>query len=281
MSNRGLFIAGTSTGVGKTHVAVMIARALAVDGRRVGVYKPVASGCRREGDAIAADDAVQLWDAAGRPGELERVCPQRFLAPLAPPRAAAAEGRRVDSVLLRSGFDYWRARSEIVLVEGAGGLMSPLGDDVYNIDLAAEFGFPLVIVASNELGVINAALQTVITAETRAPALPVAGVVLNQASLRDGDASLGSNADELAARCPIPLLATVEYGASTFDRRIDWFALARNNCAVPAPSPPRGGRGRREAPRSGGAIGSASPLPNPPHQGEGTGGVRYGPGRAM
>ena len=197
------------------------------------MYKPVASGCRREGNALTADDAVQLWDAAGRPGELERVCPQGFLAPLAPPRAAAADGRRVDSALLRSGLDYWRARSEIVLVEGAGGLMSPLGEEEYNIDLAAEFGFPLVIVASNELGVINAALETVITAQTRAPALPIAGLVLNQASRHDGDASLDSNADELAARCPAPLLATVGHGSSAFDRCVDWFALARQRETPP------------------------------------------------
>ena len=67
------------------------------------------------------------WNAAGRPGELDRVCPQRFEAPLAPHLAALAEGRRLDPDLLRQGLDYWRERSEIVLVEGAGGLMSPLG----------------------------------------------------------------------------------------------------------------------------------------------------------
>ena len=55
----GLYITGTSTGVGKTHVAAMIARALVAEGRRVGVYKPVASGCRREGNVTIADDALR------------------------------------------------------------------------------------------------------------------------------------------------------------------------------------------------------------------------------
>jgi dethiobiotin synthetase len=225
----GLFIAGTGTDVGKTHVAAMIARALVVAGRRVGVYKPAASGCRREGDGVVADDAVRLWDAAGKPGGLERVCPQRFLAPLAPHLAAREERRFVDAALLRSGLEYWRAMSKIVVVEGAGGLMSPLGDEDYNIDLAAEFGYPLVIVAANELGAINATLQTVITAQTRAPHLPIAGIVLNQATRRDGDASLATNAAEIASRCPVPLLATVGFGAAEFDAPVDWLATATAN----------------------------------------------------
>jgi dethiobiotin synthetase len=222
----GLFIAGTSTEVGKTHVAAMIARTLVVEGWRVGVYKPVASGCRVEGDDLIADDAVALWEAAGRPGGLERVCPQRFRAPLAPPRAAAVEGKRVDAALLRSGLDYWKERSDFILVEGAGGLMSPLSDQDYNIDVARDLGLPLVIVAANELGVINATLQTIITARAKAPELAVVGVVLNQAKRREGDESLNSNADELAARCEVPLLATVGCGQESIENPVDWYTRA-------------------------------------------------------
>ena len=226
MATRGLFIAGTNTEVGKTHVAAMIARSIVQSGRRVGVYKPAASGCPEAADGLVAEDAVALWEAAGRPLSLEQVCPQRFLAPLAPPRAALAESRRVDAQLLRTGLEPWLAASEVVIVEGAGGLMSPLSDVDYNIDLAAELGLPLVIVAANELGVINATLQTLITARARAPKLPIAGVVLNQATQRPDDASLATNAEELAARCDVPLLTTISYGASTFDQPVDWFALA-------------------------------------------------------
>ena len=79
-----------------------------------------------------------LWEAAGRPGELESVCPQRFAAPLAPHLAARAEGRMIDSKLLRRGLNYWRDRSDVVLMEGAGGLMSPMGDTEYVADLALD-----------------------------------------------------------------------------------------------------------------------------------------------
>ena len=89
-----------------------------------------------------------------------------FAEPLAPHLAAKAEGRRVDAALLRSGIRYWQEHSEIVLIEGAGGLMSPLTDDEYNADLAYDLGHPLIVVAPNRIGAINQALLTLIAAAT-------------------------------------------------------------------------------------------------------------------
>jgi dethiobiotin synthetase len=229
----GFFITGTGTGVGKTYVAALIARALRAAGKRVGVYKPVASGCETRDGQLVSPDAVALWEAAGRPGTLDRVCPQMFSAPLAPHLAARAEGRRVDAGLLREGIEFWRASSEIVIVEGAGGLMSPLSEDDYNAELAAEFGYPLVVVSANELGTINATLQTLITARSEERGarsetcrLPIAGIVLNSPRQCAGDPSIESNADELACRCAAPLLAVVAHDGG-FDREVDWVGLGR------------------------------------------------------
>jgi dethiobiotin synthetase len=225
----GLFITGTNTGVGKTYIAGLIARSLRDSGLRVGVYKPVASGCEMRAGSLVSPDAVLLWESAGRPGTLEHVCPQLFAAPLAPHLAARAEGKRVDSDKLRAGIELWRTSSDVVLVEGAGGLMSPMSDEDYNADLAAAFGYPLVVVSANELGTINATLQTLITASTYCDGLEVAGVVLNSPNKREGDLSIESNADELARRCVAPLLATVEYGGA-FDRDVDWSKLCATAC---------------------------------------------------
>jgi dethiobiotin synthetase len=225
---RGLFIAGTDTGVGKTYVTALIARELVTAGKRVGVYKPVASGCRVVGTEVVSDDAVALWEAAGRPGKLEQVCPQRFLAPLAPHRSAIVEGKRVDSQLLRDGLEVWRDRCDIVLVEGAGGLMSPLSDDDYNADLALNFGFPLLVVTANRLGTINATLQTLITAAAYGDGLPVAGVVLNQAEQARDDASVGSNLEELSERCAPPVLTAVKW-VGGLESEVDWWELAGGN----------------------------------------------------
>ena len=231
--SRGLFITGTGTGVGKTYVAALIARALRAEGRRVGVYKPVASGCEARNGQLFSPDAIALREAAGQPATLEQICPQRFTAPLAPHLAARAEGQRVDSRLLRQGLAHWQAISDIVIVEGAGGLMSPLSDDDYNADVAAEFGFPLVIVAANVLGTINATLQTLITARSeergvrgeRSRALAVAGVVLNSPASVADDPSVESNAEELGQRCACPLLAAVKHGGE-FDQQVNWWQLA-------------------------------------------------------
>ena len=224
---RGLFITGTDTDVGKTYVAALIARDLAAAGHRVGVYKPAASGCRHEGDSLISGDAEQLWIATGRPGELDRVCPQRFVAPLAPHLAARAEGRQLDAELLRHGLDYWRQRSDVILVEGSGGLMCPVSDEEYMADLAADFGYPLVVVARNALGTINHTLQTLVTATAFGEGLKVAGIVLNHTSAPDDDPSRPTNRQELAARCVPPILAEVPWQGTAFDTAVDWFEVAR------------------------------------------------------
>lgn len=225
----GLFITGTNTEVGKTYVAAALARVLVAAGKQVGVYKPVASGCVEQENQLLSVDALHLWRAAGQPGLLADVCPQIFQAPLAPHLAARAEGKEIDADLLRAGLDAWR-EYEIVIVEGAGGLMSPLGADEYVADLACDFGFPLVIVAANSLGVINQTLQTLITAATFRDGLQVAGVVLNDIAADDAaDVSRGSNFAELEQRCVPPLLAHVRWNDASALRQVDWYGLACQN----------------------------------------------------
>jgi dethiobiotin synthetase len=221
----GLFITGTDTEVGKTYVAAAIARSLVAAGCRVGIYKPVASGCGPE--TSPDDDAHILWEAAGEPAALQQVCPQRFAAPLAPHRAARLESRQVDPLLLRDGVNHWRQQSDVVLIEGVGGLMSPVTEDEYVADLALEFGYPLIVVAPNELGVINQTLQTLIAAATFREGLPVGGIVLNQRRTPKNDLSRQSNRDELNARCVAPVLGEMLWQAGQLDCEIDWLRLAR------------------------------------------------------
>ncbi|MHB1037461.1 MAG: dethiobiotin synthase [Pirellulales bacterium] len=224
----GLFITGTDTDVGKTYVGAMIARAVRAAGHRVGVYKPVASGCRRQAGGLVSDDALTLWEAAGRPGDLAKVCPQLFEAPLAPHLAARAEGKAVDPALLREGLAAWRD-SDVILVEGAGGLLSPLADECCVADLAADFGFPLVVVARNALGTINHTLLTLVAAVTVGDELEIAGIVLNHSRPAPYDPSVASNRQELERLAVPPVLADVAWKADRFDPEVDWFALARRS----------------------------------------------------
>jgi len=232
----GLFIVGTNTEVGKTYIASLIIQALVHSGVRVGVYKPAASDCPLENGEHLSADAQQLWEAAGQPGSLEQVCPQRFVAPLAPHLAAQAEGRQVDAKLLRTGLNYWQDNYDFVVVEGIGGLMSPVSDEDYVADLAYEFGYPLLLIASNELGCINQTLQTLITAAAFEDGLPVVGTVLNnRRAIPTDDISQATNLDEITRCSGPPVLASVTYQGS-LDPDINWFELGAQFGSLSRPS---------------------------------------------
>ncbi|MEM8669598.1 MAG: dethiobiotin synthase [Planctomycetota bacterium] len=205
-----LFFAGTDTEVGKTFVASLAARTLSGQGKRVGVYKPVASGCYEEEGRRIAEDAVSLWEAAGRPKTLEQVCPQRFLAPLAPPEAAALEDSAVNTELFTQGLEPWREDGDFLLIEGAGGLFSPLAEGVLNIDLIKQLNVEVILVAANRLGVIHQTLACIEGAARRG--VIIKGIVLNDADGQD-DPSKATNAEQIARYCNVPILDQVRYNA--------------------------------------------------------------------
>jgi dethiobiotin synthetase len=132
----------------------------------------------------------------------------------------------VDAKLLRSGIEFWRERSEVVVVEGAGGLLSPVTEKQSVADLAEVFGYPLVVVVPNRIGAINSCLLTLTAAAARGKALPVAAVVLNDV-LPPGvdDPSTASNLRELKKRCEPPVFS-LKHGGEQIEGRKDWLSLA-------------------------------------------------------
>ncbi|WP_047812844.1 dethiobiotin synthase [Rhodopirellula islandica] len=212
------FVTGTGTEVGKTYCTARAVERMRECGQRVGIYKPVASGCevRADGERYSVD-AETLWQAAGRPKSLQAVCPQLFMAPLSPPRAAAEEGTQVDSQRLRDGLAIWcQGDFDVVMIEGAGGLFSPICDDWLNIDLAMEMkrwgqreghSLHLLLVAPDQLGVLHQVISTSRAAESAG--LPIGGLILNR--LDDtADASAQTNTKDLLQWCGVPLVASVE-----------------------------------------------------------------------
>ena len=214
---RGLFITGTDTGVGKTHVTCLIARQLIAGGVQTAAYKPVCSGGVQKQSVISPEkndieweDIVRLSAATGGKWPDETICPQRFLAPLAPPIAAKMEGRIVDFQLLVNGSRQFSG-AEVLLVEGAGGWLSPLTESATVADLAQELKLPILIVARAGLGTINHTLLTI--ESVRARGLPIAGVVLNEVVPSGDDISFRTNGDEIQARGGIPVFGIVSHGA--------------------------------------------------------------------
>jgi dethiobiotin synthetase len=173
---RGVFVTGTDTGVGKTVVACALLRGLRARGLAVGAMKPVETGVGSAGPL----DAIALREAAGSEDPLHAVCPHAFALAAAPSVAAAAEGRTIGLSDLLAAFERLAARRDLVVVEGAGGLLVPIDRATCMADLAAALGLPLLIVARASLGTINHTLLTL--AEAKRRGLAVAGVVISHAA---------------------------------------------------------------------------------------------------
>ncbi len=163
MAGRTLFVAGAGTEIGKTYVTASLTRCLRDRGRQVQALKPVASGVPDAGDpAFCESDTALLLAAQGLAATVEAIeacSPWRFHAPLAPDRAAALEGR----TLALADLVAWCRRRMAVsrdasLIEGVGGLMSPITQDATGIDWLRALDIPVLLVAGSYLGAISHAL---------------------------------------------------------------------------------------------------------------------------
>lgn len=158
-----LFIAGAGTEIGKTYVTAALTRRLIADGRRVRTLKPLASGVPPIGDPdFAASDTARLLAAQGiapSPEAVEACSPWRYAAPLAPDQAAALEGRALALPDLVAWCRAEIARAEdILIIEGVGGLMSPVTPEATGLDWLKALGIPALLVSGSYLGAISHAL---------------------------------------------------------------------------------------------------------------------------
>lgn len=199
---KGLFVTGTDTEVGKTHFVCQHILRLKQEGIDVGVYKPVASGFARDDHRSDASRLYRALCKGTSKYRLEQINPQCFLAPLAPPLAAQAQGLSIDEELLVDGAKALLETCDILLVEGAGGLFSPLTWSMTNADLAVRLELDLIIVAENRLGCIHQILATVLAAQS--VGLAIHAVVLNQ-TRKELDSAQTSNQTLLA-----PFLAKLD-----------------------------------------------------------------------
>lgn len=179
-----LFIAGTGTDIGKTYVAAALIRALCASDYAVDALKPVVSGfdpaAPQGSDPAVLLDALEVpWSTAA----LDRMSPWQYRAPLSPPLAAEQEGRRLEGdAVIALCLDRAAAtpRDTWLLVESAGGIMSPLDDARTMLDLAAALGAPVLLVGGTYLGTISHTLTA--AAVIAAAGLDLAAVVLSESA---------------------------------------------------------------------------------------------------
>ncbi len=214
-------ITGTDTGVGKTLVTAALARCLVRRGARIGVMKPIETGC---------DDAERSrWDssclqmAAGTADPLEVVSPYRFGAPLAPKSAAEQEHRSIDVGVIVHAFDRLARDRDLVLVEGAGGLLVPIGAGVDQRDLMVRLGLPVLVVGRTALGGVNHARLTLDALAVSG--LRVAALVLNRAApsrSRTEEEQERSTVDLLRSGVSVPVLGPLPFfDANAWEERVD------------------------------------------------------------
>ena len=240
LSCPGLFITGTDTGVGKTVVTCAIAWALrsraATDmprdgttpgalshrrraqaaspsGTRIGVLKPMASGCRKDRQGLVSEDAEALAHWADCRQPLDVINPIRFAPPLAPGPAAEITGDPVDWQSLSRAITVLDANSDAILIEGVGGLIVPLDPidrEATVLALGRHLDLPAVVVCRATLGTLNHTAMTVRLLKDEG--IRVAGLVINgyePDESRHTDPSMSSNRRWLDRLTRVPTLAII------------------------------------------------------------------------
>jgi dethiobiotin synthetase len=173
--NKGLFVTGTDTGVGKTLVAAGIAHLLRSWKVNVGVMKPIATGDRS--DAQSLIKAAWPDQAQKKTEALDQVNPLFFKAPLAPTISASLERRELDLDAVYRAYWYLQKKYDVLVVEGIGGVKVPLGESTYVSDLIQALRLPALVVSRATLGTINHSLLTIESLERKK--VDIMGVLLS------------------------------------------------------------------------------------------------------
>ena len=173
---RGVFVAGTDTGVGKSILAAAVVAGLAARGEKVAAFKPVVTGLEEDAPEGWARDHELLASVARAGQSPEEVSPYRFDPPVSPHYAAEMAGVQIEPTELLAKARNAADHADALVCEGVGGLLVPLTVGYLIRDLAIDLGIPAVIAARPGLGTINHTLLTLEAARTAG--LDVRGVVM-------------------------------------------------------------------------------------------------------
>lgn len=227
---RGLFVTGTDTGVGKTHVAAALTAAFAARGLKVAGLKPVASGCVATPDGLRSEDALALRAASSLALPYGLSNPYAFAPAIAPHLAAAAAGVVIDRAGLVATLHSIASQADRVVVEGVGGFEVPLGAASgpawTSGDLAQDLGLPVVLVVGLRLGCLNHALLTAAAIRARSLALAAwVGVPIDR-GFAEPEANLATLRSLLAPTPGVVLSADCEHAPERARAQLSGLAAA-------------------------------------------------------
>jgi len=209
-------ITGTNTDIGKTFVACGIVSELRKRGIDVGVFKPFCSGSR--------DDVEKLISASGVKDSIEEVNPFFLEQPLAPYHALKLENGNIDIGKCFAAFDVLKHKHDLLIVEGAGGIMVPIMDTqkgIYTfLDLFSDLASDIIVIASRELGTINHSWLT--SKVCKEAGLNVAGFIFNDTQPVKEREPAKSNPEIIEYCSGTPVLGVIRYD----DKETRWNSIA-------------------------------------------------------
>ncbi|MCP3028635.1 dethiobiotin synthase [Halobacillus sp. A5] len=201
---QGIFVTGTDTGIGKTFVAAGVAAALSEKGVDVGVFKPMLSGENREDPA---SDTMILKSMSGDESPPSDITPFQFDEPLAPYLAAKRQNISVKQSDVLNSWNHIKHRHSFNIVEGAGGIAVPYGEDFLVSDVMKDINLSVLVVARPNLGTVNHTFLTVDYA--RRCGLNVLGVVINGFNSARAEAADYTNPELIEQFCKVPVLGII------------------------------------------------------------------------
>ncbi len=219
-----LFITGTDTGVGKTTVAASLSAFLSLRKKmNVGVMKPFESGLSKTNKDLLPWDAICLREASGSTDDLDDISPYTFEHPLAPEIAAGLEHVQIDIDVVDRIYKKIVKKHDVLVVEGAGGVLVPIKKDFFYADLIERWAVPAIIIARLGLGTINHTLLTYHYLKSRG--ITVIGVILNNNDKTHGPAAQ-TNPKALRRYLEVPLLGVFPYAEGLLKEGMDREFLA-------------------------------------------------------
>jgi dethiobiotin synthetase len=201
------FIAGTDTDVGKTYVSLELIRSLVKKGERVGVMKPVSAGCEWVQGEWKNGDALALMEASNLQQQYAEVNPYAYEQPVSPHIAAKISGRAIDLELIFEAFQKIKSTSDSVLIEGAGGWLTPISESQSMADITRKLNVPVILVVGIKLGCLNHAQLT--ARSIKEAGVSLAGWVANE--LDPEMSYLKDNLEMLEGQIDAPLITQVPY----------------------------------------------------------------------
>lgn len=221
---KSLFITGTDTGIGKTVISMGLCAFLSLrKGMDVGVMKPFESGLTKGEQKAGSRDAVLLREASGSTDSLRKINPYTFEAPLAPEVAAELEHRVIDIDSVDRTYRDLLRKHDVLIIEGAGGVMVPIKSNFFYIDLIRRWNVPTIIVSRLGLGTINHTLLTSRYLESQG--ISIVGVILNDVN-NEADIASQTNPGVLKQYLRVPFLGVFPHVAWVAQNRMNRELLA-------------------------------------------------------